>query len=485
MSAAMPGAGSNYIVSIPEPDDFAFWRERARLLVQAGVVPDRVSWLEPGGSGDLFSASSAGGAEMLSDIPADAPLVRSSKRFLSLACNAALHSHSARFALLYRLLWRLQSNPRLMEDKADDDVRRIEQFDKNVRRDSHKMHAFVRFRLVENPLKANEETADEHYVAWFEPEHHIVRANAGFFKRRFANMKWSILTPKGCIHWDGKIMSQSAPAERSDAPSGDQIEDLWLKYYASTFNPARLKVSAMMSEMPKKYWKNLPEAALIPDLIAGAQSREAQMVNAGSMEFEAKPETLVAISKAISSCQKCPIGGLTNRAVMGEGPTDATLMIIGEQPGDQEDQHGRPFIGPAGQLLDIYLASAGIARSQAYVTSTVKHFKYVQRGKRRIHQSPTAKEIDTCRWWVEAERAIVKPKLVLALGASAARGILGKTVSISKARGMPIILDDSSELWITSHPSYLLRLDGEARDKQENLFKADLVAVSDRLRELV
>ena len=159
-------------------------------------------------------------------------------------------------------------------------------------------------------------------------------------------------------------------------------------------------------------------------------------------------------------------------------------VIVGEQPGDHEDRAGRPFVGPAGQLLDVHLEQAGIDRRRAYVTNTVKHFKYVQRGKRRLHQNPGAKEIDTCRWWIEAERAIVKPKLVLAMGASAARGMLGKTVSISRARGEPILLEDGSELWITAHPSYLLRLEGTAREEQARLFDADLVAVAERLAEL-
>lgn len=167
-------------------------------------------------------------------------------------------------------------------------------------------------------------------------------------------------------------------------------------------------------------------------------------------------------------------------------------MIVGEQPGDQEDQAGRPFVGPAGQLLDSYLEQTGIDRRAAYVTNAVKHFKFVPkmigRGKRRIHQSPQAKEIDTCRWWMEAERAIVQPRLVLALGASAARGLLGKTVSISKVRGEAIPLESGPggpcELWVTAHPSYLLRLDGEAQDKQAAMFTADLSAVKDRLGEL-
>ena len=467
---------ARYVVELPEPDDFEFWRERARALIQCDVPPDRIAWIEPGGSGDLFAHG-----ERRSPMPEpDAKPVRANKRFVSLAKNAALHSDPERFALLYRLLWRLQANPRMMEDKADPDVRRIEELDKNVRRDSHKMHAFVRFRLVEN-----EETDGEHYVAWFEPEHYILRANAGFFMRRFANMRWSILTPQGSLHWDTETMREGPPADRADAPGGDPMEDLWRTYYASIFNPARLKIGAMLKEMPRKYWKNMPEAALIPELVAGAQKRESTMVEAGTLEFEERPETLAAIDKAIHACRKCPIGELDNQAGMGEGPQDAALMIVGEQPGDQEDQSGRPFVGPAGQLLDVHLEKAGIDRQAAYVTNTVKHFKYVQRGKRRLHQSPGAKEIDTCRWWIESERAIVQPKLVLAMGASAARGMLGKTVSISKARGSPIALEDGSELWITAHPSYLLRLDGPAREEQARLFDADLAAVKERLEELV
>ncbi|WP_271077976.1 UdgX family uracil-DNA binding protein [Aurantiacibacter sp. MUD61] len=469
--------GTYYVVNMPSHDDFAFWRERARSLVQCDVPPDRVAWVEPGGTGSLFSHG-----DRRMPVPEDPNrMVRASKRFVSLAKTAIHHSDPERFALLYRLLWRLQSNPRMMEDKADPDIRRVEELDKAVRRDAHKMHAFVRFRLVE---EGDEPEAGEHYVAWFEPEHHILRREAGFFVRRFANMRWSILTPRGSLYWDTETLCEGPPAQKSDAPSGDPAEDLWRKYYASIFNPARLKIGAMLKEMPKKYWKNMPEAELIPELIAGAQGREGSMVAEGKSEFAARPDTLEAIGKAIAGCRNCPIGSLENHAVMGEGPRDAPLMIVGEQPGDKEDMAGRPFVGPAGQVLSEHLSAAGIVREKAYLTNAVKHFKFVQRGKRRIHQSPAAKEIDTCRWWQEAERAIVKPKLVLALGASAARSLLGKTVSVNKVRGTPIALEDGSELWVTVHPSYLLRLDGDAADEQERLFAADLTAVRERLDQM-
>jgi len=473
MTAVQLQPHPHYLVSLPEPDDFGAWRERARTLVQCGVHPDHVTWSEPGGLGSLFAEE----PDALPVPEANAARVRASRSFLELAQSAALHSDPERFAMLYRLLWRLQADSALMEDRADRDVRRLDELARSVRRDIHKMRAFVRFRAVEEP-------DGERFVAWFEPEHHILRANAGFFVRRFTGMRWSILTPKGSLHWDSEVLSEGPPADRSDAPAGDPTEDLWRKYYAAIFNPARLKVGAMLKEMPRKYWKNMPETALISELVAGAQARESAMVEAGTIDFGERPKTLAGIDEAIHACRRCPIGLLENQAVMGEGPKKAELMVVGEQPGDQEDRAGRPFVGPAGHVLDAALERAGIDRRQVYLTNAVKHFKYIQRGKRRLHQSPTAKEIDICRWWFEGERAIVRPRLILALGASAARGVLGKTVSITKSRGMPHPLEDGSELWVTAHPSYLLRLKDEMKEQQERLFQADLAAVAERLAEL-
>lgn len=476
MTALRAVPDTTHVVAMRAHDDFDEWRDHARRMLMARVPPDRTVWTEPGGSaGDLFGLSDH-------DIPephAKSPVPRVPRRFIEIARLALLNSNPSRFGLLYRMLWRLQDNPRLIEDAADSDVRAMAAMAREVRRDIHKMRAFVRFR------EARGEDGQEQFVAWFEPFHHIVRHNAGFFTRRFANMQWSILTPQLSLHWDGERLFEGPPAHRGDAPADDPVEDLWRGYYASIFNPARLKIGAMLKEMPRKYWKNMPETQLIADLVATAQSREAAMVTNGALDLGERPETLDAIGQAITGCSLCPIGKLHNTAVMGEGPQDATLMIVGEQPGDHEDLEGRPFVGPAGQLLDHHLALAGIDRDAAYVTNSVKHFKYEQRGKRRIHQSPTAREIDTCRWWLEAERKIVSPRLVLAMGASAARGVLGKTVSIGKARGQSLTLDDGSELWITSHPSYLLRLDGRGREEQERLFQADLAAVAKRLSALV
>lgn len=466
--------GPTFQVSLSTPDDFEGWRDMARRLVQAAVPPQRVMWDSPEDRNiDLF----AHGERTLPVGLARAPQVRASRDFLQIAKSAILHSDHKRFSLLYRLLWNLQSNPRLMEDKADADVRGIEDVARQVRRDIHKMRAFVRFRAIEEP-------EGERFVAWFEPEHHILRANAAFFVRRFTTMRWSILTPRGCVHWDGEVLHEGPPATRADAPSGDPVEALWRQYYASIFNPARLKVGAMLKEMPRKYWKNMPEASLIPDLIAGAQAREASMVKAGELDFGPQPATLAEIGAAIGPCRRCPIGCNGTQAVMGEGPLNPALMIVGEQPGDQEEVQGRPFVGPAGQLLRAHLADAAISDRQAYITNAVKHFKFTPTGKRRLHQSPTAAEIDRCRWWLDGERALVRPRLVLALGASAARGLLGRTVSVQKERGTAHVLDDGSELWITTHPSYLLRLQDESRAEEERKFSRDLRNIAARAAQL-
>ena len=241
----------------------------------------------------------------------------------------------------------------------------------------------------------------------------------------------------------------------------------------------------MLKELPRKYWKNLPEAALIPDLVAGARAREVEMVERGAALFdEQRPASLKALADQIQVCRRCPIGCNGTRAVAGEGPRRSGLMIVGEQPGDVEEQMGRPFVGPAGRLLRSHLEHAGIDDKAAYVTNAVKHFKFVQRGKRRLHQSPTAGEIDTCRWWLDSERELVRPQLVLALGASAARSLVGKTVSVQKVRGKPMPLEDGGEGWITTHPSYLLWLQDEDKAVEERKFAADLCKVASRLAEL-
>jgi uracil-DNA glycosylase family protein len=193
-----------------------------------------------------------------------------------------------------------------------------------------------------------------------------------------------------------------------------------------------------------------------------------------------------ALLKDARKCTRCELYKFGTQTVFGEGPLDASIMFVGEQPGDQEDIAGRPFVGPAGAIFDAALEKAGIDRSTVYVTNAVKHFKFVQKGKRRIHNKPDAGEISACRCWIEHERELIRPPVTVALGATAARSLIGKTVTIGKVRGEPLTLDDGSECWVTVHPSSLLRMpDPEARHEARALFVRDLKLIKKRAQELV
>jgi uracil-DNA glycosylase len=477
------------VASLAHSEDFDGWRDAARSLALAEVPPDQVSW-QVGAEADLF----ANEAPMESDEPASFSVPRP---FIELARAAVCHSDPERFSLLYALLLRVRRNTKALEDQADPLVRRLEGMAKEVRRDLHKMRAFLRFREV-GPAEG------KRYVAWFEPDHHIVRTNAGFFVRRFSNMDWSILTPELSAHWDDGELSFSPGATKADAPAGDPVEETWKTYYASIFNPARVKVGAMTKEMPRKYWKNMPETALVGQLIAGARGRESEMVERSRRKLSEIEKAGIAIAEkaerrlqpggnALAAwealleeaklCTRCHLYKCGTQTVFGEGPLDAPLMFVGEQPGDQEDIAGRPFVGPAGQLFDRALKDAGVDRSKTYVTNAVKHFKFEQRGKRRIHSKPQGPEIEACRWWLEQERMLIRPPITVALGATAARSIFEKVVTISAMRGRPHPLAAGGEAWVTVHPSFLLRV-RDNKEAEYEKFVDDLRVIGRRVKEL-
>jgi probable DNA metabolism protein len=466
------------VVRLASEIDFAGWRLAARALRSLQAAPDDVIWTVDG-EGDLFG-------DEATPPQAGPPAFTVPKGFLDLAQEVALHRSGERFALLYRLLWRLGRQPELLGMASDPDVARARDMAKAVSRASHKMKAFVRFRLVED-------AAEETYVAWFEPTHRVTEATAPFFQRRFTNMCWSILTPDVCAHWDREKLTFSAGADPADAPGEDALEDYWRTYYASIFNPARLKTAAMRREMPKRYWRNLPEARLIPELIATAEARAEEMVRQqpseptrrvvrqaqrlsrdGSFE-EGAPATLEEVTAGADFCRRCELWRDATQAVAGDGPGRARLMLVGEQPGDQEDLAGKPFVGPAGRVLDEALEAAGAPRAQIYVTNAVKHFRHELRGKRRIHKTPTTGHVSACRWWLDAERRIVKPRVIVALGATAALGVFGKAMAVGQSRGQALQLPDQAQGVVTYHPSFLLRMpDAQAKSEAYEAFVEDL-----------
>jgi DNA polymerase len=462
-------------VTLAHEVDWGGWRDAARRLALEGVPPEQVVW-SVRAPDDLFADADPPG------LPAAAPggTFTVPRALVSLAETVIQSREPERFALLYRLIWRAHGGERhLLDQTTDPEVDRANRLAQSVRRDTHKMRAFVRFREVS-------EAGAIRYVAWFEPAHYIVEANAEFFVRRFASMTWSILTPYRSAHWNGATMAFTQGANRADVPDDDRLAEYWRAYFSSIFNPARLKIGAMTSEMPRKYWRNLPEAAAIPDLIRSAQGRVEQMVEQPVISpprptarsfrpaSPAPDSKLAALAQDAAACQRCPLWEKATQTVFGEGPEDAALMLVGEQPGDQEDLAGRPFVGPAGQLLDRALSEAGIDRGTLYITNAVKHFKFEPRGKRRIHATPDAGEITACRFWLDLEREAVRPRLIVLMGASAARAVLGRAVTISRERGREIALG-AARATVTVHPSYLLRLPDEAAKAREySGFVADL-----------
>jgi probable DNA metabolism protein len=472
-------------VRLASLNDFDEWRAKARQLLTAGVPPETVVWRGPGEENGLFEGGDdmlPSGDQFVGSVPAG---------FIELAQAAICNRDPERFALLYRLLWRLLRDRNLLRSRSDADLRRLELMASGVRRDSHKMKAFVRFKSIVD------DSGLERFAAWFEPDHYVLERVAPFFVRRFTGMIWAIITPCRSALWDGEDLCFSNGGRKSDVPAEDALEGTWKTYFSSIFNPARLKVAMMKSEMPVKYWRNLPEAELIPSLIQDASRREQEMIarapSTPSVRHErqarrtAVPDTpdaarivsLADARAAVQDCKRCPLYELATQAVFGEGPAAADVMFVGEQPGDQEDLAGKPFVGPAGQLFDRALETAGIDRRRTYVTNAVKHFKFVPRGKRRLHQKPDSGEVAACRFWLDLEREFVKPRLIVALGATAVDSILGRTATIASLRGEPLQLDDGTTLFVTIHPSYLLRLrDEDDRRRESAAFAADLARLA-------
>lgn len=258
---------------------FESWRETARELLCRAVPPEDILWSDDTRESPLFATHDA-------TSPAG-PAPKVSAAFLEIARSAAAHVDPRRWGLLYQILWRIThgGEKHLLMMPTDPDVRQVQKWCKAVGRDIHKMHAFVRFRLI----GTGPQTGREQFVAWFEPEHRIVRLAAPFFVKRFHNMDWSILTPWECAHWDGEKLRFTPGLPENTATEEDSLDELWRTYYRSIFNPARLKVNAMQSEMPKKYWKNLPEAPLIPDLISQSRQRVRTMLEADERPVKPSP----------------------------------------------------------------------------------------------------------------------------------------------------------------------------------------------------
>jgi DNA polymerase len=438
------------MIAVRFDPEFVSWREKARALLSANVPPSEVLWSSDGQQGGLFDASIMHGSAQ----------IRVPREFLALAEVCACHRDEARWALLYRVLYRLtHGDAHLLKLETDDDTLALSAMHKQVTHDIHRMRAFVRFRETKG-----------RFIAWHKPDHLIVEQAAPFFVKRFGSMQWSILTPDRSAHWDLHQLEFGPGVPRSAAPNADNLEDLWRAYYASTFNPARVNPDLMRQHMPRRYWSTLPEAEVFSNLIAGAGRRETQMHEAqpvSAAQFVPVNATIPILRDAVHSCQGCDLHHYATQPVFGEGPSDARIVFVGEQPGDNEDRQGRPFVGPAGQLFDRALADVGLLRESVYITGAVKHFRFEERGKRRIHKTASRAQIAACQPWLEAELQLIRPKLIVCMGATAALSVIGRGVRLMEERGQIRPHRFADGVMATVHPSFLLRLPDEERRNEE------------------
>jgi probable DNA metabolism protein len=474
---------------------YAAWRQQALRALSAGWPPSSVTWVEDvgragGGSNQMmldYSAEPEPQSEPEPQpqpepvpMPAQAAIapdaaaaaapapVRISRELATLLQDAALYRSPQRWAVLYRVLWRWQQGDRAGVSAADEDGATLHGMAKAVRRAKHDMQAYVRFHQREGG-------DGPQYLAWYEPEHDVLAWGAEHFARRMGSTSWCIATPQGAALWDGHDITLSDGPVDADAIratiAADQIEPLWKIYYQSIFNPARLNETALHQRMPVRFWKNLPEGPLIPGMIAQARNggrRVGQASAVGHMSGrqiavnaeQAQPAR--AMPTTLEACRRCDLWRNATHVVPGQGPDTARVMLVGEQPGDQEDLMGRVFVGPAGQVLDEALQRAGVPRESLFLTNAVKHFKWIARGKRRLHQTPAQREVDACAHWLHEEIARVRPTVIVTLGATALNAVVGRKVSLQQYRERPQRRGDA---WLvaTWHPSYALRVDDAQR----------------------
>lgn len=427
-------------VGLASETDWDGWRRATRALVLAGVEPADVQWAVGGPSDPLPDGQGTFGV---------------SGALVAMAAQAFQVRDAERFGLLYGLLWRSHAGEKPLEQVDDPDVRLARRMAHAVRAEAHRMRTHLRFLPLADRL-----------LGWYAPAHFVLEANAQLIARRFPEHVLSILTPDGSAHWDGSALRFGAGAR--GIGDDDTLAAWWDAHGAVLLEDCRTGTAIPPAE-------DLDEAPRPPD-----------QPPIGPIVLDLAPDP--GLQRGIidaASCRRCALYEPATQTVFGEGPATARVMFVGEQPGDQEDIIGRPFVGPAGQLLDRAMEQAGIDRRTVYITNAVKHFKFVPRGTRRIHQPPDAEEIQICRFWLDVERTRLRPGLIVLMGGSGARAVLGRPVTVMRERGRPFLLEDGTNAFITVHPSYLLRIpDGESRTREYQAFLRDLTAIRTLMERL-
>ena len=460
---------------------FEQWRDIARPLLIAGVNPGTIVWREHVAriethQLDLPNIRSNDAATASMGTPSRADhSIRLPNSLLQLLEAIANFRDAGRWELMYRLAYRTsRENLRLVEDAADPDVRKATLMERAIRRDCHNMHAFVRFRELDGAA------GERSYFAWFEPEHQILRHASSFFVKRFANMSWTIATPDGAAVWNQSELRFVDSNGDGNPFHADSQEALWRTYYRSVCNVARINPASMKRQMPRRYWGHLPEAAevgaLIRDGLAKFRARQSTTEHDAFSSAKAVLRALARLPKSggsPQSCQRCDVWRHATQAVEGEGNDHAQIMLVGEQPGEEEDLRGHPFVGPAGAVLNDAIAAAGLIRTDLFITNAVKHFKWKPHGKRRLHAKPDMSEIAACNFWLMQEISSIQPAVIVALGGSALRALTGGALTIAAAHTMNLCTAGGVRILATYHPSAILRSHGvEAATMNQQLIHA-------------
>ena len=420
--------------------DWDGWRTATRAHVLAGTPPETLTWSIGA------TAEPVPGADGSFGVP---------RALVALAAQAIQARDPDRFDLLYRLVWRAQAAEPVLDRLNDPELTRARRLAFAVRAEAHRMRTHLRYLALPD-------TRPAHYLGWYAPAHFVLESNAQLLTRRFANLRWTILTPDATAHWDGADLRFGPGLDPALVPDDAALASQWRDYGPDILATARTGTAIPSAEALDEDPRSPDRPAIGPVVLP--QQRD---------------PVVVAAAEDAAACRRCPLGDPATQTVFGEGPAGARLLFIGEQPGDQEDIIGRPFVGPAGQILDRALEEAGTDRRAIYITNAVKHFKFTPRGTRRIHQTPEAPEIQVCRFWLDVERVQQSPALTVLMGATAARAVLGRPVTIGRERGRPLALPDGTRGFITVHPSFLLRVpDEDSRAREYAAFVADLRAVA-------
>jgi uracil-DNA glycosylase len=459
---------------------FEAWREAARPLLGAHIDPSEIEWVEQGVKGHVDTLFDTVSAEA-SENPEPQKVLFPAKLMES-ARFVACHANKGKWALLYHVFWQVLTSGRAaLEDSLENNVLLLERMRREVWIEVHHMHAYVRFQKT---FTHNQET----YVAWYHPHHPVLRLAIDFFARRFAGMHWAILTPVESAYWNGVSLTFGPGCPQNETIADDAAEDLWRTYFSSIFNPARLNVRQLKHKIPPRVWQSLPEGKTFSSLIFEAPSRVDAFLRSSAPSalpyLPQEPADWNELKETARACRGCPLWQQSTKMIFGEGAVPSKLVILGEQPGDSEDFHGRVFCGPAGTVLDEALLKVGLNRNDIYLTNAVKHFKHEKIDKKRIHRTPGAKEVAACRPWLEEEIKRVSPQIIVCLGQTAAHSVLGHLASIQSLRGQWHTSPWGAMVLVTYHPAAVLRAkEPDLRKEIEGALVQDLQKAKEYLNQ--